>query len=126
MIAHWVYISDSFSLDMLPYPLPATLSFREISLEEAKEILQGKYETTHSLVGSPNKAHIISRRLGCNVPPSRRTSEHLRSYVSLIVAEVSVPNDKRKIWELLDNDAIDHLPIKFTIVEIVEISARSF
>jgi len=65
-----VYVSNAFSLSMLN-PIPPqgrTVKVRPVSLEEAKSILQGGFQ---SAVGHPSTAAVMSALLGVEVPPNR-------------------------------------------------------
>ncbi len=124
-IGDTVRLADRLDTAMLPNPLPVTLIFREITLEEAAALLTTKGRS-NTMVESPAAAYVLSSRLGMTILASRGRYP-LRSYESLIVAEMKLPTLKKGefINKVLTVEEIARVPIRLLLLEIVEISPQS-
>ena len=89
-----LFLSNAFSLGMLQAsPEGLTLKVRPVSLEEARSLLQGGFE---SVVGHPATSQILTTLLGVEVPP-RRVAITLKAGDQVLVFQLGVRLEEGKI-----------------------------
>ena len=109
-----VYISNAFSLNMLPEIVKkCTIHIKEATLEEVKKILNTDLEII-SAVGHQSTATVLSELLEREIP-ANRIPITLTSDDILIVFQLLVRLEEGKV---LTKEEIRQLKYKFFVIEI--------
>ena len=75
-----VFLVNAFSVNML-FQLPAVVKFEEISLEEAKKMIENGFE---SAIGHQGTAQVLSQLLSVNVPVARKEVKLSKGQIAII------------------------------------------
>jgi len=106
-----VFVSNAFSLSMLSQK-ETTLRVKEISTEEAREILAQGYD---SAVGHEATAKLASQQLGLPVPVNRKAIS-LKPSDKLLVLQLLQRLPEGKV---LNDEESKMFPMKWFLVEVL-------
>jgi len=105
-----VYMLNAFSLGMLP-EREVMVKVKEISLEEARRILQSGFE---SAVGHESTAQLLSQLLGFTVS-ANRVAIKLKQGDRAVVFQLLTRLPEGKV---LTREELEKIPYKFYLVEV--------
>lgn len=105
-----VILANAFSLTMITEP-DYSLSVKEISEDEVKEILSKGFE---SAIGHESTAQLLTSKLNIQVPFNRKNVKLDRD-ITLIIAQLM---GERKEYKDMTPDEISRYPMKYFIISI--------
>jgi len=107
-----VYLANAFSLTMLPENFSGSIEVKNISTEEASDLLRGEFQ---SCVGHESTAQLLTEKLAVHVE-CRRVSISIQPGDTLIVAQLM---GERKEYRDMSREEIEAYPVQFFLVRIV-------